>query len=728
MRARFLFGAASAALLAFGAAPAASAQDGDPPGDSSTRSRFTAGQSLSGEIAPEADVDWYRMRVEEGMTYAFTLDGVPDDEGNALDPMLGLYSSDGSQLAFNDDSGGSLNSALQYTPSRSGDIFVEARAFSESGTGPYQLNAVATAAPEDDVGNDAGTRARINPGRDVNGSIDYEGDVDWYRLNARSGYVYRIALNGAENGLNDPFLRVIDADGGDLAINDDSNESLNSYLEFVPQSSAAVFIEARAYADAGVGAYTLRVEGERLPDDGASSDTRTRGRITAGQSITSSLDYPNDRDWYRIRLEEGESYRFAMVSAGDDALGDPLIRLYDSNGEEVAMDDDGGQGLNSYLEFTAPSTGNYFVEARGFSDDATGGYTLSAAEGDIPADASTDVSLDPNGDYRWGALSPAGDRDWYRLDLEEGQGARIGLENAGDAEAPGLDDPYLALYGADGVQLAYDDDGGEGLNSWLEFQAPAAGAYYVEVRGYSEDAQGRYALSLTAGEIGDSPDGAEYLDLNNQGRISLIGADGDVDWFAINAIEGRPYRIYLYGADTDGLADPMLRLYDAQGNEVAADDDGGGGLNSYITYVAPSTGPIYAAASSFGGVGTGRYVLRASDSDVPGSFNTDEYIDASGDERISRIDMPGDYDYWGVQLEEGVRYAIELNATGDSPLPDPVLAVMDASDTEVASDNDSGPGRNARLTFTPETSGTFYLRAGGRTNGIGWYQISIVRQ
>ena len=43
--------------------------------------------------------------------------------------MVVLYGRDGSQLAYNDDAGGTLNSALDYTPAQSGEIFVEARNF-----------------------------------------------------------------------------------------------------------------------------------------------------------------------------------------------------------------------------------------------------------------------------------------------------------------------------------------------------------------------------------------------------------------------------------------------------------------------------------------------------------------------------------------------------------------------------------------------------------------------
>jgi hypothetical protein len=726
MRGNLLFSAATAAVLMF--ASNASAQSGDPPGDASTQAQFT-GAAVEGEIAPAGDVDWYRMRVEQGHRYSITLDAVADADGASLDPMLAVYDAEGEQLAFNDDSGGTLNSALSFVPPRSGEVFVEARAFADASTGRYVLAGTASVIPPDDVGNDASTRARVAPGRPVTGNLEYEGDVDWYRLSVRTGQRYRITLAGAEgadNPLGDPFLRVLDRSGEELAVNDDSDGSLNSAIDFVPSASGDVFVEARAFADAYVGTYTLSVAAERLPADNYSGDRNTRGRINVGQSVESTLDFPGDRDWFRIRLQEGQSYRFTLNSAGAAALGDPLLRLYSATGQELAYDDDGGPGLNSYLEFTASTTGNYFLEARGFSDDAVGGYMLRAMAGDIPADASTDAVLSADGDWRQGVLSPAGDRDWYRIDLVEGQIVRIGLDSAETGQP--LGDPYLVMYGPDSVEVARDDDGGVGLNALLEYQAAVSGPHYVEARGFSEDASGAYAISVMAGEIGDNPETADHLLPGHEGRYSMISPAGDVDWFAIELVEGRPYRFSLMGGNDDGvLNDPLLRLYDSEGNQVATDDDGGTGLNSYLTYVSVSGGTYFAAASAFGD-GTGMYWLRVLDTDVPGHVYTDEEIDGAGDDRISRIDMPGDLDYFRVQLDSGARYTIELRGHGDQPLADPFVAILDENNERLASDDDSGRGLDARLRFQPSYSGTYYIQASGLGGSTGWYQVSIVRQ
>ncbi|MBY0562710.1 MAG: PPC domain-containing protein [Hyphomonadaceae bacterium] len=724
MRGKFFFGVAAAALMAWSSPALAQ----DQAGDNSTRANIAPGQTVDGEINPAGDSDWYRLSVETGQRYSLALDGVANTEGVALDPMLAIIDSQGNQLAFNDDAEG-LNSRLHYAPAARGDVFVDVRAFGEEQTGAYRLSVTAAALPADAVGNDASTRARIRPGAAIAGSIDYEGDVDAYRLNARSNQRYTIALaSSGETPLQDPYLVVTDADGQELASNDDF-EGLNSQLEFTPRTSGPVFVQARGLADAYTGGYSLSVAASALPHDAVGADRNTRGRITAGQHVDGTLDFASDADWYRIRLVEGQTYRFTLNSSGDPALGDPLLRVLNANGEELAVDDDGGGNLNSYLEFAAPRTGTYFLEARGFTEDATGGYTLGARDGDIPADASTDAAVSADGDYRESVLSPAGDRDWYRIELTEGQTLRIGLigAEAGDA----LPDPYLILYGANGEELARDDDGGEGLNAALEYQAVTAGPHYIEVRGFSDDAAGRYALNIASGEIGSSLDSADYIAVNGEGRVSIIGTPDDVDWFALELVEGRPYRFNLQGVEPNPLADPYLVIHDSSGVELKSDDDGGSGLNAYLSFTSPTGGTHYLAVSSYNASGAGRYMLSAVDTDVPGNIYTDETLSLASepaDGRASRIDVPRDVDTYRVMLEAGVSYVIDVNGDGDTPLADPFVAVAQGENAQIATDDDGGPGLDARLRFTPTEAGEYYIQVSGLGGSTGDYKVQIARR
>lgn len=738
MRGKWLFGAAVVALSAFGLGGSALAQSAanDPAGDASTTARLTPGTPVNGALSPAGDTDWYRLTVAPGQLYRIALNGAGAENEALGDPLLILHSADGAEIARNDDGPEGLNSLLRYVPTQGGDVFVEARGFGDDATGAYTLSVQASAVPPDNAGNDQTTRARIAPGQTVAGALEYGGDTDWFRLTTRTGQMYHIYLDGAGEGdakLSDPLLILHSANGEEISRNDDAptmgdeQGTLNSKLDYVPSANGDVFIEARGFGDDAEGGYSLRVEAAPLPHDDFANNRNTRGRIGVGQTVRGNIEYGSDADWLRVSLAAGQTYRFQARSAsGDGALADPVIRLLDASGTELASDDDSGDGFNSYLEFTAPHAGNYFIETHSFDSNATGAYDVSVAAGDIPADATTDAVLSADGDSREGVIAPAGDHDWYRMDMKAGQSVRIGLDSSGDN---GIGDPMLVVHGPDGAELASDDDGGDGLNSWLEFTAPSAGTYYVEAKAFSEDATGGYTVNVTAGEIPAQADGAEQLTANGEGRTSVISPNDDSDWFSVDLVEGRPYRFSVNATDENGLADPMLTLYDSDGHEVASDDDGGTGMNSYLYFASPTGGTYYAAVSSANHSGSGHYSINVSDTDVPGNTGTDETLKADpSDDRLSRIEIGGDLDDYRVDLVANVHYEITVSGNGDSPLTDPFLTVLNSNGEQVATDDDSGPGLDARLVFTPTTTDTYYIQASGLSGSTGGYKIAIVRR
>ncbi|MGE0829042.1 MAG: PPC domain-containing protein [Hyphomonadaceae bacterium] len=580
-----------------------------------------------------------------------------------------------------------------------------------------------------DPGGDAASAGRISAGRAVNASIETAGDVDWYRIRLSAGRAYTITLNGAgEAGLSDPFLAVFGADGAaggePLAFNDDSDGTLNSALSFTPPETGTYFIEARGFSEDATGAYALLIErGEVIRPPQASA------RIEMGGEVSAALDAAGEKDLYAVRLEAGQTYRIALNSTGETALSDPYLNLYAPRSVTPdASNDDGGGGLNSYLEYTAGVTGDHIIEARGFSDDATGGYALSVRQGDVPATIETDVTLSAEGDSRGDRLRPAGDTDWFRVELAEGAQIRVQLLSGGEAETP-LDDPYLILRDSAGAELARDDDGGEGLNSYLEFTAPAAGAYFIEARGFGDEAEGGYTLNLLPGDIPDTAAGDEVL-ATSEGRVSRISPAGDADWFAVNMYEGRTYRFNLQGGEAEGeLLDPLLTLMDPEGAAAGSDDDGGTGLNSYLTFTAPVTGTYYAAVSSFGGDGQGSYMLSVLDTEIPRDLGTDETLLGEDDARASRIDFVGDKDAFRIIVAAGTEYQLRVASAEEAGVANPALTLLNAEGEEIAAnDDESRRSRNAALTFTaPAESEIVYAIVSGVNNATGGYDLTVSR-
>ncbi|MBF0192644.1 MAG: cadherin domain-containing protein, partial [Magnetococcales bacterium] len=109
------------------------------------------------------------------------------------------------------------------------------------------------------------------------------------------------------------------------------------------------------------------------------ANTSTTATIALGSSVSGTLDYLGDHDWYAVSLTAGSTYRFDLKGApfGDGTVGDPYLTFYDSNGSALAANDDSGS-LNSMISYTIGTSGTYYLDAAALSDSSAGTYVLVA--------------------------------------------------------------------------------------------------------------------------------------------------------------------------------------------------------------------------------------------------------------------------------------------------------------------------------------------------------------
>ena len=117
--------------------------------------------------------------------------------------------------------------------------------------------------------------------------------------------------------------------------------------------------------------------------DDFSSSTSTVGRLTVGGSTTGVIETVSDKDWFAVSLTSGITYKFSLESLFG-GLGDPMLKLYNSSGFLLLSDDDSGLLLDSEINYTASSTGTFYLEAQSStspyaSGSQTGAYRLSAS-------------------------------------------------------------------------------------------------------------------------------------------------------------------------------------------------------------------------------------------------------------------------------------------------------------------------------------------------------------
>jgi len=235
--------------------------------------------------------------------------------------------------------------------------------------------------------------------------------------------------------------------------------------------------------------------------------------------------------------------------------------------------------------------------------------------------------------------------------------------------------------------------------------------------------------------IPDNPSTTVTL-LPGSAIASAIDRTGDRDFFRINLEAGQTYIFTVYLPPTlAGLYDSMLRLYDASGNELRSNNDANtiwGLRYSEITFTAPQSGTYFLAVEGWGYQTTGQYILHSSrpcNDAVPGDASTSATLTVGGPPVTGMIDVPGDRDWYAVNLEAGKTYEIFTSPTGNPGDADTTLTLRSSTATvatPVLAFNDDTNTTYSRIRFVAPSSGTYYIDVGGFVDSSsGGYRVQI---
>lgn len=452
-------------------------------------------------------------------------------------------------------------------------------------------------------------------------------------------------------------------------------------------------------------------------DDYAASSATT-GRLSAGGSVSGTVESAYDSDWFAITLSPSGSYTFTLNGS---TLSDPVLELYDSSGNYLQSNDD-FNGLNSQIDYVPFAAGTYYLAARGFST-GTGTYTLSATGVSTPAailddyaDTAATSGVALIGGAVSGTIEESFDNDWFSATLSANTSYTIALDGSS------LNDPVLAVYDGNGVLLTEDDDSGPEGNSLVTFTPTTSGRYFLGARGFGS-ATGSYSLTVTPGSV-VTPVVDDYA--GNSGTTGTLASGGqatgnvesvgDQDWFRISLNAGTRYQFGLSsGSGSSGLSEPYLRLFDSNGSLVG-EAGGAIGGDAQLSYAASTAGTFYVAAGGDGS-STGTYTLSAAGQALP---TRDDYTANTrtrgritvGDEASGYLERARDVDWFQVRLRA---YSAR----------NPIEYIIGVESEEVGLENFTVTIRNNRgrlLTTIPSGGeGEFVYRA----RSSGQYFISV---
>lgn len=689
------------------------------------------GETITGELTEAAPSLAYTFEAAAGDQVIITL--ISDD----FDAYLFLRDSNDAQLRRDDDGAGESNARIgPYTIPADGvytivvDSYLNANT-NQIDTGAFSLTLSTTGAqlmptespavvmPTPTALPPTGAAIALTYGDVISGEL-VEGDPSArYTFNGTQGDVVVITLTSNEF---DSYLVLLGPDGREVALDDDSAGGLNARIgpmELPGDGLYTILADSYRHAVSAVfepGRYILTLE---TPQDGT---VPAVGEIRVNDTVTGVLSPHSPMNDYTLTASAGEVITITLMSENFD----PYLFLLSADGEELARNDDGAGTWDSRIAaYRIPADGAYIIRVNSYGNysgigEVSGQYTLiveSLVIGDmrqITFGATISDELSPENDFAhyYAFQASAGDRVVIRLLSAEF-------------------DAYLRLQDPDSYEIAYDDDSAGNLDAQIgPLEIPINGEYIIIASSLQGTSAGRYTLSL---------DVYEEAPPREMGAIAI----GETVRNALSADASS--LVYTFEARRDDIVtitltseqfDAYLTLLDADGSELARDDDSAGELNAQIAaFRIPADGQYRIIASSFGhtfGVlSTGAFELSLS-AGVPITITPpptpEEGTIRIGDTVTGRLapNMPSAaYTF----------YALAGNSVTITLLSqdfDAYLTLLDPFGQEAAYDDDSAGELNARISrFVIPQDGLYtivaesYGSAWGGSPGVGSFSLTL---
>lgn len=541
-------------------------------------------QVFSEEVTTESDVDLYKFQLDSGEGIKLKVNAKSNDSNlDSYLRIFDAEGKELTFNDNSDRSEGiTTDSTIDFAPENPGEYYVgvsSAGNFDYDGvngdtnlnfspnkgfsTGNYelQLDVIPVVADEDpdntiaeavDSGvTSSGTRNAI-----FQGEVDPEVDVDIYKFQLGEGDGVKLKINAQElDSELDSFLRLFDSEGNELTFDDNNDANVTGYfskdsaIAFIPDTPGEYFVGVGASGNfdydpiigrnnfspdenpspfTTIGNYELGIDilevvADQDPDNTIAEAIASGVSSTGATSavLTEEVTTESDVDIYKFQLDQGEGITLDIDAAGQDSDLDSLLRLFDSEGNELAVDNDddnnveGDSNVDSLLNFVADTSGEYFIgvssDGNSNYDLVTGsnnftpttgftagqyelGFTIASVVADqdpdntIPEAINTGVSSSGQQSITINdAINLESDVDIYKFQLDQGSTVTLDIDAA--ILNTGLDS-VLHLFDGEGKEITNNDDGatsGEGssTDSLIEFTAPETGEYYLGVSSFA---------------------------------------------------------------------------------------------------------------------------------------------------------------------------------------------------------------------------------------------------
>lgn len=438
----------------------------------------------------------------------------------------------------------------------------------------------------------------LKAGQLAKGRLGSASDQDWYRVESAGGN-----LSARIGGIRDVdfTLTLLDKDrvvlkkvdetlaGGDEALLDAGLPQGSYFLVVANKNEKAANAEQEYELATTVEPAAGR---EHEPNDKALQATPTepsgtiRGHYWPTSDLLSEDPDAVEEDWYSVDVQR-EGVFLLNVDVSEVPKVDPQLEVYDATGYKLKELDAGGVGEGESLRsFGVRGPAKFMIRLRT--------KYKGAGNSEVPYDLMTEllpyqgrVEFEPNeqpaeatplaGESIQGAMSPAGDADWYKITTDSGTRSVLRAELSGLAGA----DLVLSVRDAFANDLLVVDNMGKEQPEVLTGWGLGGGDVYLvvtEKNGRKADARRPYTLDK---KLIPFQEGLEWEPNNSTAAVQALkiggtvdgyfAPKGDEDWYEFNLYQKGVVQLEISGVFNVA---PQLTLFDQEykelGNVMAA--------------------------------------------------------------------------------------------------------------------------------------------------------------
>ena len=226
----------------------------DHSGGVANATRLPIGETVGGVLDDEFDIDYFKFSAEEGQGYRVEVGNTFRFSDLTLLARDGFTPEPLEKNTYGDDDG----YGLLWMATEAGTYYLEVKS-RWSGAGEYTITVTAVEAVPDEHGNDAETATDISIGETVEGFVDYEFDLDYFRFRANEGQEYLLHVD--HQILGHSVVKVYLADGTTESPPYSARSGLNegSTFRWRADTSSEYFVSVESESG-NLGAYTLVIE------------------------------------------------------------------------------------------------------------------------------------------------------------------------------------------------------------------------------------------------------------------------------------------------------------------------------------------------------------------------------------------------------------------------------------------------------------------------------------